>query len=187
MKFIKVLVTTGLMGMGTLYFGCEASRVSSIVPQTAATLTDLDYDSIGNHAVWVIQDQLRKKDAPADKVDQVSRAALAEVRYAKPTGGPLQLTEDEAVVSNKADVNVDEIDAALALRAAIRGSMRAIAEIKAELSPEDQKAYTMAVVNSGLIVAKSANDKSPAVPVALLAQASMTEVGRNLSASGITN
>ncbi|MFZ9519255.1 MAG: hypothetical protein ACO3A4_02155, partial [Silvanigrellaceae bacterium] len=180
MKHIKVLVIASLLGM-TVFSGCEESRVSSIVPQTAATLEDLDYDSIGNHAVWVIQDQLRKANAPKERVDSISRAALAEIRYAKPVEGPLQLK------LNVDDVGAEGIDAALALRAAVRGAMRAISEIKADLSPEEQKQYTLSIANSGLIVSKSANDRSFTMPISLLAQASMTEIGRNLSASGISN
>ncbi|MEN9825878.1 MAG: hypothetical protein RI953_1623, partial [Pseudomonadota bacterium] len=116
-----------------------------------------------------------------ERVDSISRAALAEIRYAKPVEGPLQLK------LNVDDVGAEGIDAALALRAAVRGSMRAISEIKADLSPEEQKQYTLSVANSGLIVSKSANDRSYTLPISLLAQASMTEIGRNLSASGISN
>lgn len=178
MKYIRVLLIAGLLGT-TVFSGCEESRVSSIVPQTAATLSDLDYESIGNHSVWVIQDQLRKADASKEQVDLMSRAALAEIRYAKPVEGPLQLDGDE---SQKLATN-----AALAIRAAVRGSMRALSEIKAQLTAEEQKKFAIAVSNSGLIVSKSANDKSADLPISLLAQASMTEIGRNLSASGISN
>ncbi|MEN9810493.1 MAG: hypothetical protein RLZZ488_2060, partial [Pseudomonadota bacterium] len=180
MRQIRVLLLAGLLGL-TVFSGCEESRVSSIVPQTSATLSDLDYDSIGNHSVWTIQDQLRKIDAPSDRVDAISRAALAEVRYAKPVEGPLQLR------LNVDEIGAEGIDAALALRAAVRGAMRAVSEIKADLSSEEQKKYTLALSNSGLIVSKSASEKSVTIPIALLAQASMTEIGRNLSASGISN